>query len=143
MAPLAAQPKASELASTAPGYGDAVRAPGVMGSVAAAELLERGGAEDEVGPLTDRPVLVVHLDDRAGAARVASMLPACVVIGVATTVEHMADPPALDVLLTAAATPRRPWVAHPEGLDAAIDAVQVAVAGGTGSAGARVPVLPW
>jgi enoyl-CoA hydratase/carnithine racemase len=141
MAPLAAQPKASELLSTAPGYGDAVLGPDVMGSAAAAELLEGGVVEDEVGPLTERPVLLVHLDDRASAARVASMAPACVVVGIATTAEQMVDPPALDVLLATDASAARPWVGHPEGVEAAIATVRTAVARGSIAATTLVQLL--
>jgi enoyl-CoA hydratase/carnithine racemase len=98
-----------------------------MGSAAAAELLERGVVEDEVGPLTDRPVLLVHLDDRGSAERVARATPACVVVGIATTPDQMIDPPELDVLLAADPHAARPWVSHPDGLDAAIDAARAAV----------------
>src|SRR3954469_13740353 len=141
MAPLAAQPKASELPGTAPGYGDLVLGPDVMGSAAAAELLEGGMVEDDVGPLTDRPVLFVHLDDRAGAARVATAKPECVVVGIATTAEQMVDPPEVDVLLAAGTAPARPWVSDPDGLEAAIETVRAAVTRGPVAATTLVQLL--
>ena len=99
-----------------------------MGSVAAARLVEDGVVEDEIGPLAGRPVLPVLLDDADAVARVARAAPACVVVGIAPAGSDLGLAPQLDVLLTDASKPPQPWVAHADGIDAALHDIREAVA---------------
>jgi enoyl-CoA hydratase/carnithine racemase len=98
-----------------------------MGSAAAARLVEDGVVEDEVGPLAGRPVLAVLLDDADALVRIARVAPACVVVGVAPPGFDLALTPDVDVLLTDARSPGRPWVTHADGLDAALAEISSAV----------------
>ena len=106
----------------------AVLGPDVMGSAAAARLLEDGVIEDEIGPLAGRPVLAVVLDDAAAVARIARVGPACVVVGIAPSGLALDPAPDVDVLLTDVPNAGRPWVTHEDGLDAALATISDAVA---------------
>ncbi|HEX9994476.1 MAG TPA: enoyl-CoA hydratase/isomerase family protein [Acidimicrobiales bacterium] len=91
-----------------------MEAPGAVRAGEALDLLAGGTDREALGPLAGRPVLTVRLgggDDDHRLAAATRDLP-CVTVGVG---RPGGDPPALDVLLTAAPDPPAPWVAAPAG----------------------------
>jgi enoyl-CoA hydratase/carnithine racemase len=86
--------------------------PGTLSASDALALVEGGLAPEAIGPLSDRPMLAVAVDDDpmlAALAEVVRSLP-CVTVGVARAGADLSAPPDFDILLAEVVAPERPWV---------------------------------
>jgi hypothetical protein len=84
----------------------------VLDPAGALALLAGGYDPEAVGPLSDRPTLVVRLDPGPDLDDLSARLRSvpCVVVGVAADPDGVAAPEGFDVLLTDVDRPPRPWV---------------------------------
>lgn len=116
--------------------------PGTLSASDALALVEGGLTPEAVGPLSDRPMLAVFVDDDpmlAAVAEVVRPLP-CVTVGVARAGADLSAPPDFDILLAEAGDPERPWVGCTD-MDQVLALVSSAVAQGAAPAIALAQLL--
>ncbi len=116
--------------------------PGILSASDALGLLEGGLAPEAIGPLSNRPILAVAVDDDpmlATLAEVVRPLP-CVTVGVARAGADRSAPPDFDILLAEAPSPERPWVGCAD-IDQMLGLVSSSVEEGSGPAIALAQLL--
>jgi enoyl-CoA hydratase/carnithine racemase len=112
--------------------------PGILSASDALALVEGGLSPEAIGPLSDRPMLAVAVDDDpmlAAVAEVVRPLP-CVTVGVARAGADLSAPPDFDILLVEAVAPERPWVGSAD-----IDQVLALVSSAVGESSAPAIAL--
>ncbi|HEY1989892.1 MAG TPA: enoyl-CoA hydratase/isomerase family protein [Acidimicrobiales bacterium] len=112
--------------------------PGILSASDALALVEGGLSPEAIGPLSDRPMLAVAVDDDpmlAAVAEVVRPLP-CVTVGVARAGADLSAPPDFDILLAEAVAPERPWVGSAD-----IDQVLTLVSSAVGESSAPAIAL--
>lgn len=116
--------------------------PGILSASDALALVEGGLAPETIGPLSDRPMLAVAVDDDPMLARLAEVvrpLP-CLTVGVARAGAGLSAPPDFDILLAEAVSPKRPWVGCAD-IDQELALVTSTIAQGSGPAIALAQLL--